>query len=84
MWINLFPIASKHTFVVVEELWQVEQLRDELFDVSGRVVGDQPPRGRQRVEGAVRHVEVVVYGLSNNLIILHQSVTQPNHKHTFV
>lgn len=48
------------TLGIVEQFGQVEQLGDELLDVGGRVVGDEPPRGRQRVERAVRHVEVVV------------------------
>lgn len=48
------------TLGIVEQFGQVEQLGDELLDVGGRVVGDESPRGRQRVERAVRHVEVVV------------------------
>lgn len=59
----------------MEQLGQVEQLGDELLDVGGGVVGDEPPRRGQRVERAVRHVEVVVWTIRQfcyQFIIIYQ------------
>lgn len=48
------------TFSVDQELWEVEELGDELLHVSHGLIGGQAPRGVHGVKRPVRDIKALV------------------------